>query len=77
MCVLTAIRVPSSIRRTDQTRRMHLPPVQVLIFELAAVDAGCAGTVAIIDVSALDHELINDSVEGCFSITQAIVLAGA
>lgn len=75
--VLTAVRIFASVRRADQTCGVHLPPLQVFILELAAVDTRCARAVAIHDIAALDHKLVDYSVEGCFGVGQAAVFAGA
>lgn len=78
LCVLTAIHISPSICRTHQARRIHLTPIQILIFELFAVDAcTTTGAIAIFYVTALYHELVYNSVEGYFGVGKAIVLAGA
>lgn len=76
MCVLTAIRIPPSIRRAQQSCRIHLPPMHVLVLVLSTIDARCACAITLGDIAALDHELIDHAVEGCFRVRQAIVVAG-
>lgn len=77
MCVLTAIRIPSPVRRAYEACRVHLPPIQVLVFEFSIVDARGASPITVRNVAALYHKLINDAVEGCLGVAEAIVLAGA
>lgn len=61
---LAAVRPPAPVRHTYQTLRVDLSPADVLVLELAAVDAGAAGPVTFRDVAALHHELVDDAVEG-------------
>lgn len=77
MRVLTAIRVGTAVGRADQPLGLHIPPTQILIIKLLAVDTDPPRAVALVDVAALDHELVDDAVEGCCRVGQAIVLAGA
>ena len=68
---LTTVCIPAPVGHADQTRSVHVAPVEVLILELGTVvvDAFAAGTVARGDVAALDHEFIYDSVEGAFGVS--------
>ena len=77
VCILAPVRISPSIRRTHQTRRIHLPPIQVLVLEFGAVDADGARAIAVLDVASLHHEIVYHPMERCFLVGQAIVLASA
>lgn len=61
--ILTTVGVFPAVRHAHQTARIHCSPVQVLIFKRAAVDRQAASAIAFCDVSTLNHELIDNSVE--------------
>lgn len=63
LCVLTAVRVPPSICRAQQTCSIHVSPFEIFIFEFPAIDACHASAIAIGDVSALHHKLVDYAVE--------------
>ena len=47
--------------------------LEVLIGELVAVDGLAAGAVALGEVTALDHEVLDDAVEGRALVTKALL----
>ena len=61
--ILTTVGVFPAVCHAHQTAGIHRAPIQVLIFECAAIDRYSAGTIAFCDISALYHEFINDPVE--------------
>ena len=75
--VLTTVRPSATIGHADESGSIELPPVQILVLELAAVDAVAAGAIAIGDVAALDHEFVNDAVKGGQPICKSWLVAGA
>ena len=75
--VLTAVRISPSIRRTHQTRCVHLSPAHILIFKVIAVDARGTRAIALGDITSLNHELVDDSMEWRFCVRQVIVLSSA
>ena len=77
MCVLTAIGICSTIGGAHQSRRIHVSPVQVLVFKFAIVNARRARTVAVGDISALNHERFDNAVERRLGERHALVLASA
>ena len=75
--VLTAVRPLAAIGHASQAWRIHLSPVQVLVLEVAAVDAVAAGAVAFGDVAALNHEFVYNAVHGAKSVGERWLLAVA
>lgn len=67
---LTAVGCLSAVGHAYQTCSVHVAPAQILIFKVTAVDAVAASTVAAGDVSALDHEVVDDTVEGTERIVE-------
>lgn len=63
MYVLAGVRPFAPVRHTHQSLPVDLAPSDVLVLELAAVDARAAGPVTLGDVSPLHHELVYDAVE--------------
>jgi hypothetical protein len=53
----------SSIRHAEQ-KWFIVHPLKVLVLELLAVDALTTCAIALCEVSTLDHEALDDSVEG-------------
>jgi hypothetical protein len=50
--------------------------LEVLIGELLAVDGFATGSVAVGEVTTLDHELLDDTVEGGALISEALLARG-
>ena len=74
VCVLTAVCVLPSIGGTQQPCRINVAPSQVLVFIFSTVYTGHARAVALINVTALDHELHDHTVERRVGVRQAVVL---
>lgn len=75
---LAAICVGATVCGADEALGLHVPPIQILILIfIALVDARPASPIALVNVAALDHEFVDDSMEGRFGVGEAIVLAGA
>ena len=77
MCVLTTIRILPSVRRTYQSGRIHLPPVQILVRKFIAVYADSTRAITFSYITALYHKFVDDSMKRRFRVRQSIVLAGA
>lgn len=69
---LTTIRALSPIRHAHQPFLINLPPSNILIFKLAPVDACTACSISSGDVPALNHEFIDDTVEGGERVGQGL-----
>ncbi len=69
---LAAVRPFAPVCHTHQSVPVDLSPSDILVFELAAVDARAAGPVALRDVAALYHELVYDAVEGGLLVGQGL-----
>ena len=73
MCSLTAVGGLSAVGHAHQSCSVHFPPTQLLVLELAAIDAVTACAIAICDVPTLNHELIYDSVKRAQRIAEVVV----
>ena len=60
---LTTVGAFPSVRHAHEPFLVDLSPPDILIFEIAAVDAYAACAVSRCDVPTLDHEFIDDAVE--------------
>lgn len=69
---LATVRPFAPVGHTHQSVPVDLSPSDVLVFELAAVDARAARPVALRDVAALHHELVYDAVEGGLLVGQGL-----
>lgn len=56
--VLTTIRVFATIRHADEAFGVDFAPINVFVFEVAAVDGGAAGAICFGCVATLDHEVL-------------------
>lgn len=74
VCVLTAVCVLSSIGGTQQSCRINVVPSQVLVLILSTVYTGHARAIALINVTALDHELLDHTMERRVGVRHAVVL---
>lgn len=61
--LLAVVRILPAIRHTHQPRRIYSSPADVLIFKLGSVNRYPASSVAFGDVPALDHELVDNTME--------------
>jgi hypothetical protein len=61
--LLAVVRILSPIRHTHQPRGINFSPANVLIFKLSSVNRYPACSVAFDDVTALDHELIDNTMK--------------
>lgn len=61
---LTTVRAFPSIRHAHQSLFVDVPPSHSLICELVAIDALPTRAVACSYISTLDHEIIDDPMEG-------------
>jgi hypothetical protein len=75
--ILTTVRILATVCSAYKPWCINISPAQIFVFELFAIDAHNSRSVTILDVTSLDHELVNDTVEGSLRIGQAIVFAGA
>jgi hypothetical protein len=50
--------------------------LEVLIWELVAVDGLATGSVAVGEITALDHELLDDTVESGALISETLLASG-
>ena len=60
---LTAVCAFPSIRHAYQPFLINLPPSDILVLKFPTVDAGPTCAISSRDVSALNHEFVNDSME--------------
>lgn len=60
---LTAVCAFPSVRHAYQPFLVNLPPSDILVLKLPTVDTGPTSTISSRDVSALNHELVNDPME--------------
>jgi hypothetical protein len=78
MCLLTAVGISATIRGAYQSCGINFSPAQIFILKrLSAVYAGDARAVVFLHITSLDHELVDDTVEGNFLVGQACMLSGA
>jgi hypothetical protein len=75
--ILTTVCILATVGSAYKPWCINISPAQIFVFELFPIDAHNSCSVAILDVTSLDHELVNDTVEGSLRIGQAIVFAGA
>lgn len=61
--VLTTVCISSSVSHADEASRVNLSPADVLVLELFTVYRSAPGTIALRNVAALDHELVDDAVK--------------
>lgn len=59
---LTPIRIPSAVGHCQQARRIVLER-KVLIAECVSINASDAGAIALHKITALNHEILDHSVE--------------
>lgn len=61
---LTTVRAFASIRHAHQSLFVDMPPSYILVCEFTIIYALPPRTIAGSDISTLDHELIDDAMEG-------------
>ena len=73
-CVLTAVCVLSSIGGTQQSCNINVAPSQILVFIFSAIYAGHACAIALINVTALNHKLLDHTMKWRVGVRHAVVL---
>lgn len=68
---LRTVRVGSGVSHRQQSR-LGVLELEVFILELVAVDGLSTGTVSVGEVTALQHEVGDDSVEGGAGVAEAL-----